>query len=47
MIYDRLATFGKYAYNGGWAEQLAVHIESIDLFSFLDRAIDRPKNSGG
>jgi len=42
-IYRRLAMDGKYAYSGGWAEQLAVHIEIIDLFRALDASVEYPK----
>ena len=38
---------GHFAYTGGWAEQLATHIEIIDLFGALDGAIERPEQAGG
>jgi len=45
-IYRRLSMDGKYAYAGGWAEQLAVHIEIIDLFRALDAGVEFPKAAG-
>lgn len=43
-IYKILIDEGHYAYGGGWAEQLAIHREIIDLFMALDATIERPKN---
>jgi len=42
-IYKRFIDGRGYAYAGGWAEQLAVHDEVIELFLALDAAIERPK----
>lgn len=42
-IYRWFSERGQFAYSGGWAEQLAIHIEIIDLFSALDATIERPK----
>lgn len=43
-IYRRYKDGRGYAYSGGWAEQLAIHDELIDLFMALDAGIERPKN---
>lgn len=42
-IYKRFIDGRGYAYAGGWAEQLAVQDEIIDLFMALDATIERPK----
>jgi hypothetical protein len=43
-IYKRFVDGRGYAYQGGWAEQLAIHDEVIDLFLALDASIERPKS---
>ena len=43
-IYKRFTDGREYAYAGGWANQLAIHDEIIDLFLTLDATIERPKN---
>lgn len=43
-IYRRQRDGMGYAYEGGWAEQLASHIEIIELFQALDALIPRPKD---
>lgn len=43
-IYKRFTDGRGYAYSGGWAEQLAIHDEVIELFLALDSAIERPKS---
>ena len=45
-MYRWLVEYGKLPYYGGWAEQLAIDKEIIDLFAALDRAIERPKQEG-
>jgi len=42
-IYTRFIDGRGYAYGGGWANQLAIHDEIIELFISLDAAIERPK----
>ena len=43
-IYRYFSQHGMLPYSGGWAEQLAVHKEIIDLFEALDVSIEGPKN---
>jgi hypothetical protein len=43
-IYKRFSDGRGYGYAGGWANQLAIHDEVIDLFMALDAAIERPKH---
>lgn len=46
-IYKRFVDGRGYAYQGGWAEQLAIHDEVIDLFIALDARIKGPENDNG
>jgi hypothetical protein len=41
-VYRRWRDEMGYAYDGGWAQQLATHIEIIELFQALDALIERP-----
>lgn len=43
-IYKRWRDGRGYAYGGGWAEQLAIQDEIIDLFIRLDASIEKPKS---
>ena len=43
-IYRYFTQYGILPYSGGWADQLAIHKEIIDIFSALDVAIKRPEN---
>jgi len=43
-IYRYFSEHGILPYSGGWAEQLSINKEIIDLFTALDRAIERPES---
>jgi hypothetical protein len=43
-IYRRFIGGLGFAYAGGWANQISVHIEIIELFQALDALVERPKN---
>jgi hypothetical protein len=47
VIYRRFRDGLGFAYSGGWAEQLAIHVELIELFQALDGLIERPKDGSG
>lgn len=40
-IFRRFRDGMGYAYGGGWAEQLAIHIETIELFQALDALVKK------
>ena len=42
-IYLQLREHNSYPYSGGWAEQLAIHHEIIELFKALDYSIPVPE----
>jgi hypothetical protein len=44
-IYKRFIDGRGYAYAGGWANQLCLHDEIIELFMALDASIERPKSA--
>jgi hypothetical protein len=46
-IYKRFIDGRGYAYSGGWAEQLAIHDETIELFIALDASVKRPEDGNG